>query len=114
MVTSEHKWISQDTYTVSYDDGADECVGLSSRKFHILDGEENEYAASSVVASAATATKKDPSNNDRLPTMDEDEEEGAENPSSLLSQITVGTKVSIYWLGDDTYYVSGESSFFSN
>ena len=94
--------------------GAEECVGLSSRQFYLLDGEENEHAASSVVASVATATKKDPSN-DRLPTMDEDEEEGAsENPSSLLSQITVGTKVSIYWLGDDTYYVSGESSFFSN
>ena len=113
MVTSEHKWISQDTYTISYDDGAEECVGLFSRKFHILD-EENEYAASSVVASAATATKKDPSN-DRLPTMDEDKEEGvSENPSSLLSQITVGTKVSIYWPGDDTYYVSAGSSFFSN
>lgn len=105
MVTSEHKWISQDTYTISYDDGAEECVGLSSRQFHLLPGEEN---------SAATATKKDPSN-DRLPTMDEDKEEGvSENPSSLLSQITVGTKVSIYWPGDDTYYVSAGSSFFSN
>lgn len=112
MVTSEHKWISQDTYTISYDDGKEECIGLSSRQFHLLPGEENEYDASSVVASAATATKKDPSN-DRLPTKDE-EENVNDGSNGLLSQITVGTKVSIYWLGDDTYYVSGESSFFSN
>ena len=38
--------------------------------------------------------------------IDEDEEEEDVSGSSLLSQITVGTKISVYRHGDDAYHVS--------
>ena len=38
--------------------------------------------------------------------IDEDEEEEDVSGSSLLSQITVGTKISVYSPGDDAYHVS--------